>query len=262
MGPRIALGRKVFAPSWTMTALTVLLLAAFVALGRWQWGRAEQKEALAREFAAGTAQRRAQPLAGRSTAALPRYAEISVTGEWDAARQFLLDNRIRDGQAGYEVLTPLRMADGRQLLVDRGWVPFEGRRDRLPQVASGLPRGPVTVRGRLDELPVAGLASGRAAPSLTGSWPRVTSFPRTTELAASLAADDAGAAGDGGIAAVRLEPRVLLLDAHEPAGFRRDWQPFAKGPEQNISYAVQWWSFGVLLLVLFVKLNMKDRDGT
>lgn len=245
MGPRIAVGRKVFAPSWTMTVLTVLLLAAFVSLGRWQWGRAEHKEALAREFAAGTGA--VAPLAGRGTQVLARYAQVSVEGAWDASRQFLLDNRMREGRAGYEVLTPLRMADGRQLLVNRGWVPFGGYRDRLPEVASGLPAGPVVVRGRVDELPVAGIASGRAAPALTGAWPRVTAYPRAAELAASL----------GG---ARLEPRVLLLDAADPAGYRRDWRPFVKGPEQNISYAVQWWSFGILLLVLFVKLNLKDRD--
>ena len=247
MGPRIAVGRKVFAPAWSLTVLTVLLLAAFVSLGRWQWGRAAHKEALAREFAAGSAT--VQPLGGRSTQVLARYAQVSVQGEWDATRQFLLDNRIRDGQAGYEVLTPLRLADGRWLLVDRGWLPFGGYRDRLPEVAAGLPAGPVTVRGRIDALPVAGIASGRAAPALQGAWPRVTSFPQPTELAAAL----------GG---VRLEPQVLLLDAREPAGYRRDWQPFVRGPEQNISYAFQWWSFGVLLLVLFVGLNLKDKDDT
>lgn len=228
-----------------MTALTVLLLAVFISLGRWQWGRAEQKEALARGFAAGAEE--AQPLGALSAATLPRYAVVSVTGEWDAARQFLLDNRTRDGRAGYEVLTPLRLADGRWLLVNRGWLPFEGRRDRLPEVATGLLPGAVTLRGRLDEPPTAGLASGRAAPALSGAWPRVTSFPQTAQLAAAL----------GG---ARLEPRVLLLDASAPAGYRRDWRPFVKGPEQNISYAVQWWSFGVLLLVLFVKMNLRTRD--
>jgi surfeit locus 1 family protein len=241
---RIVVGRRVFAPSWTMTAVTVLLLAVFISLGRWQWSRGEQKEALARGFAAGAVQ--AQPLGARGTATLPRYAVVSVTGEWDAARQFLLDNRTRDGRAGYEVLTPLRLADGRWLLVNRGWLPFEGRRDRLPEVATGLVPGAVTLRGRLDDLPTAGLASGRAAPALSGAWPRVTSFPQPSELAASL----------GGRS---LEPRVLLLDASAPAGYRRDWRPFVKGPEQNISYAVQWWSFGVLLLVLYVVLNTKRR---
>ena len=247
MALRIVVGRRVFAPSWTMTAVTVLLLAVFISLGRWQWSRGEQKEALARGFAAGAVQ--AQPLGARGTATLPRYAVVSVTGEWDAARQFLLDNRTRDGRAGYEVLTPLRLADGRWLLVNRGWLPFEGRRDRLPEVATGLVPGAVTLRGRLDDLPTAGLASGRAAPALSGAWPRVTSFPQPSELAASL----------GGRS---LEPRVLLLDASAPAGYRRDWRPFVKGPEQNISYAVQWWSFGVLLLVLFVKMNLRTRADT
>ena len=239
-----------------MTAVTVLLLAVFISLGRWQWSRGEQKEALARGFAAGAVQ--AQPLGARGTATLPRYAVVSVTGEWDAARQFLLDNRTRDGRAGYEVLTPLRLADGRWLLVNRGWLPFEGRRDRLPEVATGLAPGAVTLRGRLDELPTAGLTSGRAAPALTGAWPRVTSFPQTAQLAASLA--DGGP--DSAAQTLRLEPRVLLLDAAAPAGYRRDWRPFVKGPEQNISYAVQWWSFGVLLLVLFVKMNLRTRTDT
>ena len=113
-------------------------------------------------------------------------------------------------------------------------------------MASGLPTVSVTVRGRLDELPTAGLASGRAAPALTGAWPRVTSFPSPTELEA--------AAGS------RLEPRVLLMDAAEPTGYRRDWRPFGRGPEMHFGYALQWWSFGVLLLVLYVVLNTKRRD--
>jgi surfeit locus 1 family protein len=52
----------------------------------------------------------------------------------------------------------------------------------------------------------------------------------------------------------------LLLDASAPDGYRRDWKPYAKGPEQNWSYAIQWWSFAVLLLVLFVIMNLKKRD--
>jgi hypothetical protein len=117
------------------------------------------------------------------------------------------------------------------------------------------------VQGRLDELPTAGLASGRAAPATRGAWPRVTSFPSPAELAAALAGGDAGTAVDAATE-VRLEPRVLLMDAAEPAGYRRDWRPFARGPEQNYSYALQWWSFGVLLLVLYGVLNTKRKDDT
>lgn len=240
-----------------MTALVIVVLCVFIALGRWQWGRGEAKDVLAAEFARGGGT--VVTLTSQGTRGLPRYAQVRLRGEWEPDRQFLLDNRTRDGRAGYEVLTPLRLEDGRRVLVNRGWVPFSGRRDRLPEVVSGLPRGVLTtVQGRLDELPSAGLASGRAAPALSGAWPRVTSFPSPTELGAALADSGAGAAVD----AVRLEPRVLLMDAAEPAGYRRDWRPFARGPEQNYSYALQWWSFGVLLLVLYGVLNTKRKDDT
>jgi surfeit locus 1 family protein len=53
---------------------------------------------------------------------------------------------------------------------------------------------------------------------------------------------------------------LLLLDDAEPNGYLRAWRPFVKGPEQNWSYALQWWSFAVLLVVLYVVLNTKKRE--
>ena len=35
-----------------------------------------------------------------------------------------------------------------------------------------------------------------------------------------------------------------------PRGYVRAWQPGGRGPEQNWSYAIQWWSFAVVLVVL------------
>lgn len=244
---RIAVGRRVFSPSWLMTGITLALLILFISLGRWQWGRAELKEQLGEAFAANAM--RIVALESKTTTELPRYTRIEVSGRWESDRQFLLDNRTRDGRAGYEVLTPLRLSDGRWLLVNRGWVPFEGYRDQLPDVGLAPRDGEVSASGLLDELPTSGLAGGRAAPAVTGSWPRVTSYPQPAELARSLGVDPR-----------RLERRVLLLDVSIPEGYRRDWKPFAKGPEQNWSYAIQWWSFAVLLLVLFVSLNLKKRD--
>jgi surfeit locus 1 family protein len=244
---RIAVGRRVFSPSWLMTVITLMLLILFVSLGRWQWGRAEFKQQLGQEFVASAD--RVVVLGSKTTVELPRYTRIEVAGNWDDSRQFLLDNRTRDGRAGYEVLTPLQLADGRWLLVNRGWLPFEGYRDRLPDVRLNIEAGEKRISGIVDDLPSAGLAGGRAAPTLSGAWPRVTAFPLPAELARSLGVEEG-----------RLETRVVLLDAAEPNGYRRDWKPYAKGPEQNWSYAIQWWSFAVLLLVLFIIMNLKKRD--
>ena len=230
-----------------MTGITLVLLVLFISLGRWQWSRAEFKQQLALDFAARAG--RVTRLDVQPVAALPRYARVEVRGRWDGARQFLLDNRTRDGRAGYEVLTPLELADGRWLLVNRGWVPFGGYRDRLPDVSLDVP-SVQAVRGLLDELPQAGLAAGRAPPAMDGSWPRVTAFPQPAELARALGVEEG-----------RLAARVLLLDETASVGYVRGWQPFAKGPEQNWSYAIQWWSFAVLLLVLYISLNLRKREA-
>jgi len=253
---RIAVGQRLFAPSWLMTGLTLALLVLFIGLGRWQWGRAEAKSVLLGQFerSAGAA----VVLSDQATTSLPRYTRVTASGEWEPARQFLLDNRTRDGRAGYEVLTPLRLADGRWLLVNRGWVPFTGYRERLPDVVTGLQPSPdggaARVTGRLDQLPSAGLDGGRAAPGMTGSWPRVTSYPSPEQLRQALAS--------GQEPQPRLESRVLLLDDDQPQGYLRGWKPLGRGPEQNWSYAIQWWSFAVVLLILYVALNLERKAGT
>jgi surfeit locus 1 family protein len=235
-----------------MTLIALLLLAIFVSLGRWQWDRAAEKRALWADFAAAdgtTADGRTGTdviaLGSRSTAELPRYQRVRVRGLLDARRQFLLDNRTHEGRAGYEVLTPLVLEDGRTLLVNRGWVPFTGFRDRLPDVSmdSGAAAGAVTLSGRLDELPTAGLQSGRAAPSRESEWPKITSFPTLPQLEAAIGRS--------------IEPRVLLLDRDAPFGYTRDWRPPGTPPERHWSYAIQWWSFAALLVVLYVLLSFR-----
>jgi len=240
-----------------MTVATLCLLVLFVSLGRWQWNRAEFKREVVAEFARNDGEFR--PLGQLGTMELPRFMQVEISGRWETERQFLLDNRTRAGRAGYDVLTPLQLDDGRWLLVNRGWVPFKGYRDRLPEIRSTLPADPtarVTLRGRLDDLPSTGLAGGRAAPATSGSWPRVTSFPRVEELALALATTTERSP--------KLEPRWLLLDEADQAGYLREWQPFAagKGPEQNWGYAIQWWSFAVLLLVLYFSLNLRKRTSS
>src|SRR5258708_4923618 len=116
--------RRLVASGW-MTVLALAGVLLFVQLGRWQWHRAAEKTALAAAFAAGTSAP-ALALGTRSTASLPRFAQVIVTGRYDPAHQFLLDNMSEGGQVGYQVLTPLRLEGGRWLLVNRGRVPGRG----------------------------------------------------------------------------------------------------------------------------------------
>jgi surfeit locus 1 family protein len=234
------LGEREFAASWWMALLCLAGVALFTQLGRWQWHRAAEKRALDDRFRSGTEQ--VMELGERSTAALPRYQRVRVSGSYDTAHQFLLDNLSHAGRAGVEVLTPLQLADGRTLLVNRGWVPWGATRAVLPAVDFASARS-ATIVGRLDELPVTGLALGHAAPEPGVSWPKLTSFPHMPELAAVL----------GGA----LEPQQLLLDAGAADGYVRDWQPTGLGATRHIAYALQWWAFAALAVTLFVVLNLR-----
>jgi len=247
---RIRLWSLTLRASWWMAALTLFGVVLFAQLGRWQWHRAELKRANAAAFVAGTAE--VTPLGSRATTALARYAQVRVSGRYNGEHQFLLDNITHGGAPGYAVLTPLRLADGRTLLVDRGWVPLpQGRRDRLPDVALKLGAAAVEITGRLDALPVAGLASGTVPPDTGPNWPKRTSFPTYQQLGLAL----------GSAKALGLEQRQLLLSADAPDGYVRDWQPVSSGfgPERHISYAVQWWGLGALSLFLFLFLNVERR---
>ncbi len=229
-----------------MTVLTVLVVAAFIGLGHWQWQRGTRRSAQLEQFTS-TATQAPLPLGSRGTQELPRWTRVGARGEYDVARQILLDNINYNGRPGYQVLTPLRLADGRVLLVDRGWLAFTGYRDRLPDVAFES-TGAQEVSGRLDELPVAGLASGRAPPPMDGPWPRVTSFPTMAELGATL--------GE------KLEPRMLLLDPEATgagSGLTRAWSAPGMAPARHFAYAVQWWAMAAAVLVIFAVVNREKR---
>jgi surfeit locus 1 family protein len=215
-----------------------------VSLGRWQWDRGDQRQAQIEQFARGSEQ--AIPLGSRSLAGLPRFQRISVSGRFDTEHQFLLDNLTHEGRAGYHVLTPLELVDGRVVLIDRGWLPFTGYRDRLPDV-SFQPNGPAAVTGRVDELPSAGLARGRYAPPRDAPWPRVTSYPDTAQLSQALGRE--------------VEPRRVLLDAREPNGYLRDWKPPGFEPGRHWSYAIQWWSFAGVLILIWALLSTRKPPG-
>ena len=222
-----------------MTLLTLVVLTAFVGLGRWQWHRGVAKQAVWDEY---TRNADSTPLGSRAFDDIGRFGHLEVTGHFEPWHQFILDNISHAGQPGYEVLTPFVLIDGRRTLVNRGWVPFTGYRDRLPDVSLADP-GEVTISARIDELPSGGLAVGHAAPESGIKWPKLTSFPTQADIDTALG--------------VKLQRRILLLDARDPHGYVREWTPPGLPPIRHFSYAIQWWGFAALLLVLYFGLNFR-----
>jgi surfeit locus 1 family protein len=239
--------RRFAPPAWAVL-LTAVALAAFVSLGTWQLGRAREKRALVAEFAAGG--RDTVEANGLDLGGLPRYQRVRLRGAYDPSRQVLLDNMpSAAGRPGYRVLTPLRRADGRGwVMVDRGWVPLGASREALPDVA--VDAGEWELSGVLDVLPEPGLRLGPAAAPGAKGWPRVLLFPTEADLESALG--------------LELETRIVLLDADLPDGYERSWRPATGfGPERHVGYALQWFAFAAVTVVIFVALNLRrpEPDG-
>jgi len=221
-----------------------LVAALCVYLGMWQLRRADENRALAEQFAAGDSAK----LLGDPPALLTdanRFHRIEVRGVYVAAPQFLLDNMLHDGVAGYHVLTALRVEGStRRLIVNRGWVGGGSDRRTLPDVSA--PTEPRTITGRIERLPQPGMRlSGTAAPASvpTTESVAVVEYPAMADLAAQLGQP--------------LFDYQLLLDPAEPGGYARDWQAPGVSPERNLIYAGQWLLLGVGALGASVTLAIR-----
>ncbi|MEL1263265.1 SURF1 family protein [Pseudoxanthomonas putridarboris] len=227
---------------WT---LAVLAMALFCSLGMWQWGRAQQKEAMLAATAKVMAERRPQPLSVAADASRARDYDWSAgEGEFLPGPAVLLDNQVRERQSGvraYRVFQPA--GGGMPLLVELGWLPIPGDR-RLPDIA--LPAGTQRLAGLLAPPPSGGIAGPGISPQPSGDL-----------LAIGLQADALAEA----LRLPALAPRVLKLDPALPLGYPRDLDilPNTLPPERHIGYAVQWFGLAAAMLAMALVLTWHSR---
>lgn len=202
--------------AWAVVAAAAAC-AAGIALGTWQAGRAEDKRA-----------------------AEARAERVSVRGEFLAARTVLLDNKIRGGRPGYEVVTPLKLADEpMHVLVNRGWIAAGPTRELLPQIRT--PEGEISLAGVVREHLPRVLSAGPPAPGKVRQNLSVDAFAAETGLA--------------------LRPYVIEQHSFADDGLLREWPRPGPGAEKNEMYALQWYSLAGLAVVLLVVLSIRKRES-
>jgi surfeit locus 1 family protein len=232
-----------FSPGLWPTVITLLVFGVLLSLGFWQLDRAAQKQLLLTEFEQGARQAPFR-LDGRIRSFEGHQYELATASGWyDSDHQLLLDNRTHQGQAGYQVLTPLRLADdGPAVLVNRGWVPIGQGRDQLPDVR--LPTGLRAVTGRLQLPSAQGFRLGQEQPRRI--WPYRILHLDYQQLQAELGYE--------------LLPVLLLLNPDEEDGYVREWHPLHFGPERSTGYAVQWFSMAAALAIIYLAVNLHRRQ--
>ncbi len=219
---------------WRTTAFVAVFLPLLLGLGIWQLGRAEEKRAIAAVWE----ERQSQAPAALPASSLPGaeqvYRRVALRGEYLPGRTVLLDNRMREGRYGLEVLVPFRLLDGRLVLVNRGWVEGDRARRTLPEVAT--PGGEHELLGSIYVSPGAPFTLGEAAQD--EQWPQLV-------LALDVATIE-------GLLGETLHPFSVRLDADSETALLARWPLLNSTPEKHLGYAIQWFSMAAALLLLYL----------
>lgn len=238
--------QAVAATSKTRHPLLVLLaavvaLAVTARLGVWQLDRAAQKTAMQAEIdeRARLPELRETELAVDAALAPAQFGRLArLRGRWLTDKTVYLDNRVMMDRVGFFVVTPLVLASGSSVLVQRGWVPRDAaQRTHLPDIRT--PDTSVEISGRLAPALSQLYQLGAAGTGLIRQNVEVVAFARETGLA--------------------LRPLVLLqlaVAGDAADGLAREWPRPAVDVYKNYGYAFQWFALSALITGLYIWLQL------
>jgi cytochrome oxidase assembly protein ShyY1 len=250
--------RFLLTPRWIGGALlTVAAAAVMVMLGDWQLHRYEERSSINARIDAADSTRAipltsvlAAPTAAGASGSSPgkrlAWSKVTVSGRYDPAHEIQARGRTVDGDVGFEIVTPLVLADGTAVLVDRGWVPAPPGGALASPAVPAAPTGDVTVVGQVH------LSESRPAPIEHRDGRLDTRRISVPRLAHEMPYPVYGA-------------YVLLTEqmpAADPAFTRI---PIAHEDSwQNAGYTVQWWLFAGMTLFAYgwqARKEAQTRSG-
>ena len=218
--------------------IAVAIAAGCVRLGAWQLDRLQQRRARNAQVRAARERPAVEARAGL-TADSAANRRVHAAGRYDYAHQQLWRTRSYEGVPGVALVTPLRLADGSAVFVDRGWAPspdaahVDEQAYREPDTTDVLGLGFRAPRGRGDVDPVA----------FRDSLP----YPVLPFILQQLPPSTAT-----GRESFRASYRPV------PPGLMR-WPPPPLDDVPHLSYAIQWFCFAAIILVGSVVLLGKSR---
>lgn len=216
-------------------------LAVMVGLGVWQLQRLAWKQGLIARLEQRTAAAPV-PLPPGLDASDPAAIEalefrpVEVTGRYLNDRELHLLARTRDGEVGQHVVTPFRLADGRTLLIDRGWVPADAVEPAARQ--DGLLEGEATQVGLL-----------RRGGWQGSDWLRPTNKPQANQW---LWLDLPAMAEAAGLERPVTGFYLSALPGQHPGRWPEGGRTRVQLKNDHLQYALTWFSLAVVLLVVFL----------
>ena len=235
-----------------MHTAVLLAVAAMITAGFWQLHRLSER----RDRNAAVTSRSEQPIVdvqdlvdigdGYDVGREIEFRRVRAEGVYQPDGQVLIRNRTHQGAAGYWVLTPLRLADGAVVAVNRGWVPHAAGTGASPSdftapkgsvAVVGLARATVTATRLLQADPAQGVLTEMARPDLA-------------RLAQQI---------DGPLLPAYIQ---LQTQVPSPGDLPIPVPPPDLSEGSHLAYAVQWFIFATITLVgypLVLRRNASRR---
>ncbi len=234
---------KRFQFAWLPTLLCGFFELVFLWLGVWQLHRYHEKKAILMHFNASLA-KAPIPFSELNLRHNPAFSHIQVKGYYLNDWTFLLENHTQNGQAGFEVLTPLvpnSNCGSQVLLINRGWIK-EPSYQTLPKIPAVLgmqtQTGYIKFHNEWVFLLGPNIIDTKAHPILMQKID-IPQLEKITHLS--------------------FYPFVVRLDPVKNSGFIRNWQPLNMLPERSLGYAIQWFAMAFTLFIAYFVLSCSSN---
>ncbi len=220
--------------------LNLVFIAVMVKAGFWQLDRAEQKKILLSQAQQQT-RLSEHALLWTSQAPLQQAKWVELRGQLNTEQVWLLDNKVHQGQVGYEVLLALTPEDvsRQRILVNLGWIPAGADREQWPDLS--------TLGQWQSRLVVGGQVYSPSQPwllnqdELQQAWPQRLQGLAMEKLVAFYA--ELG---------LQLSPVILRISEDSQLGFIKQWPIVVMTPAKHQGYAVQWFLMALASTGLFI----------
>lgn len=225
-----------FRPGIPLTLLTIAGFAVLLALGTWQLQRLQWKTALIAEISEGL-QADATPIGAED---LAPFRPVVAQGRLRSEPVLFQGSYARASQPGVMLTSVFETEDGRQWLVERGWIPESATEDARA--------GFFGVDGKL------------AIEAITRPLKRVGPFTPASDFASNrIYAEDRDELNSA--LGLDLEPLVLVLTSDLPAGPPWDGLPRLSPPEpdlpnNHLGYVVTWYGLAAALLGVYIAFGL------
>ena len=228
---------KILSKQFIKLLFFVSIIFVCIYLGLWQIDRGNQKTTIYNNYKKNL---NTDPIIVRKlNGKFSEFVKLRVFGEFMSGKQFLLDNRVVNKKAGYEVITPYRVGD-KIVLVNRGWIK-SNYNQTTPDISIKKPNdyvdGYVFYHRNLIQL---------KDDVYRNEWPKVVQNIEINKISALLNS--------------KLEPYILVMTDNQENIYTHN-RKYKKNTElKHYMYAGQWFLFAIVALFFAFKLLGRSKN--